>query len=48
MAATGFRFAVRQLERITAIISQNGKAYQEGLSDAWTPIRQLASLLDYQ
>ena len=26
-------------ERITAIISQNGNAYEEGLSDGWNPIR---------
>jgi len=31
--------AVRYPERITAIISQNGNAYEEGLSDGWTPIR---------
>jgi pimeloyl-ACP methyl ester carboxylesterase len=38
-APTGFRLAVRHPERITAIISQNGNAYLEGLSDGWTPIR---------
>jgi pimeloyl-ACP methyl ester carboxylesterase len=38
-APTGFRMAVRHPERITAIISQNGNAYAEGLSDGWTPIR---------
>jgi pimeloyl-ACP methyl ester carboxylesterase len=38
-APTGFRLAVRRPERITAIISQNGNAYAEGLSDGWTPIR---------
>src|SRR6202167_679137 len=38
-APTGFRLAVRHPERITAIISQNGNAYVEGLSDGWTPIR---------
>jgi pimeloyl-ACP methyl ester carboxylesterase len=38
-APTGFRLALRHPERITAIISQNGNAYEEGLSDAWTPIR---------
>jgi hypothetical protein len=26
-------------ERITAIISQNGNVYEEGLSDGWNPIR---------
>jgi pimeloyl-ACP methyl ester carboxylesterase len=38
-APTGFRIAVRHPERITAIISQNGNAYEEGLSEGWTPIR---------
>jgi pimeloyl-ACP methyl ester carboxylesterase len=38
-APTGFRIAMRHPERITAIISQNGNAYQEGLSDGWQPIR---------
>jgi pimeloyl-ACP methyl ester carboxylesterase len=38
-APTGFRLATRRPERIAAIISQNGNAYEEGLSDGWTPIR---------
>jgi pimeloyl-ACP methyl ester carboxylesterase len=38
-APTGFRLAVRHPERITAIVSQNGNAYVEGLSDGWNPIR---------
>jgi pimeloyl-ACP methyl ester carboxylesterase len=38
-APTGFRLAVRHPERITAIISQNGNAYAEGLSDGWKPIQ---------
>jgi pimeloyl-ACP methyl ester carboxylesterase len=38
-APTGFRLAVKHPERITAIISQNGNAYEEGLSEGWTPIR---------
>jgi len=38
-APVGFRLAVRRPERITAIISQNGNAYTEGLSDGWNPIR---------
>ena len=38
-APTGLRMAVRHPERITAIISQNGNAYEEGLSDGWNPIR---------
>ncbi|HEY1386248.1 MAG TPA: alpha/beta hydrolase [Dongiaceae bacterium] len=38
-APTGFRIAAAHPERITAIISQNGNAYVEGLSDGWNPIR---------
>ncbi|HTV87170.1 MAG TPA: alpha/beta hydrolase [Dyella sp.] len=38
-APTGFRIAVKHPERITGIISQNGNAYVEGLSDGWNPIR---------
>jgi pimeloyl-ACP methyl ester carboxylesterase len=38
-APTGLRMAVRHPERITAIISQNGNAYEEGLSDGWNPVR---------
>jgi pimeloyl-ACP methyl ester carboxylesterase len=38
-APTGFRIAAKHPERITAIISQNGNAYEEGLSDGWSPVR---------
>jgi pimeloyl-ACP methyl ester carboxylesterase len=38
-APTGLRIAARHPERITAIISQNGNAYEEGLSEGWSPIR---------
>lgn len=38
-APTGFRLAVKHPDRITAIISQNGNAYEEGLSGGWNPIR---------
>ncbi|WP_342666219.1 alpha/beta hydrolase [Pseudonocardia spinosispora] len=38
-APVGFRLAVSHPERITAIISQNGNAYTEGLSDGWAPIQ---------
>ncbi len=38
-APVGFRLAVRHPDRLTAIISQNGNAYEEGLSDGWNPIR---------
>jgi pimeloyl-ACP methyl ester carboxylesterase len=39
-APTGFRLAMARPERVTAIISQNGNAYDEGLGDAWAPIRR--------
>ena len=39
-APTGFRLATAHPERITAIVSQNGNAYEEGLGDAWGPIRK--------
>ena len=35
----GLRIAMAHPERITAIVSQNGNAYLEGLSDAWAPWR---------
>jgi pimeloyl-ACP methyl ester carboxylesterase len=38
-APTGFRIAAKHPDRITAIISQNGNAYEEGLSEGWNPIR---------
>lgn len=38
-APVGFRLAIRHPERIAAIITQNGNAYVEGLSDAWNPIQ---------
>lgn len=38
-APTGFRLALNHPERITAIISQNGNAYEDGLSDGWAPIK---------
>jgi len=38
-APTGFRIAAKHPERITAIISQNGNAYEAGLSEGWNPIR---------
>ncbi len=55
-APVGFRLARRHPERITAIISQNGNAYREGLSDGWNPIQRYwkdptaanrAALLDF-
>jgi pimeloyl-ACP methyl ester carboxylesterase len=38
-APVGLRIALEHPERITAIISQNGNAYEEGLSEGWNPIR---------
>jgi pimeloyl-ACP methyl ester carboxylesterase len=39
-APVGFRLAMAHPERVTAIVSQNGNAYEEGLGDAWGPIRR--------
>ena len=39
-APVGFRLASARPERVTAIVSQNGNAYEEGLGDAWAPIRK--------
>jgi pimeloyl-ACP methyl ester carboxylesterase len=39
-APVGFRLAMGHPERITAIISQNGNAYEEGLSEGWNPIQR--------
>jgi pimeloyl-ACP methyl ester carboxylesterase len=38
-APTGFRLAAAHPERVAAIISQNGNAYEEGLSEGWGPMR---------
>ena len=55
-APVGFRLAVRHPDRITALISQNGNAYEEGLSAEWNPIQRYwreptpenrAALLDF-
>jgi pimeloyl-ACP methyl ester carboxylesterase len=39
-APAGLRLALAHPERVSALISQNGNAYLEGLGDAWAPIRQ--------
>lgn len=39
-APVGFRLAAAHPERVTAIVTQNGNAYEEGLSDAWHPIQR--------
>lgn len=38
-APVGFRLAVSQPGRVTALITQNGNAYEEGLSEGWNPMR---------
>jgi pimeloyl-ACP methyl ester carboxylesterase len=38
-APVGLRIALKHPERISAIVSQNGNAYEEGLSEGWNPIR---------
>ncbi|HWC16133.1 MAG TPA: alpha/beta hydrolase [Terriglobales bacterium] len=39
-APVGLRLALAHPERITAIISQNGNAYEQGLSEGWNPIQK--------
>jgi len=39
-APVGFRLALAHPERITAIVSQNGNAYEQGLSEGWNPIQR--------
>jgi pimeloyl-ACP methyl ester carboxylesterase len=39
-APTGYRLAMANPEKITALISQNGNAYEEGLSEGWNPIQR--------
>ena len=39
-APVGFRLALARPDRVTAVISQNGNAYEEGLSDGWSPIQK--------
>jgi pimeloyl-ACP methyl ester carboxylesterase len=38
-APVGFRLALQFPDRVSAIVTQNGNAYLEGLSEAWSPIR---------
>jgi pimeloyl-ACP methyl ester carboxylesterase len=38
-APVGFRLALKRPERVLAIVSQNGNAYEEGLSEGWNPIQ---------
>lgn len=39
-APVGWRLAVNNPQKITAIVSQNGNAYEEGLSDGWADMRK--------
>jgi len=39
-APVGWRLAVANPRKITAIVSQNGNAYEEGLSDGWADMRK--------
>ncbi|WP_343645455.1 alpha/beta hydrolase [Enterobacter sp.] len=39
-APVGWRLALSHPERVTAIISQNGNAYEEGLGESWAPIQK--------
>lgn len=39
-APVGWRLAVAHPERVTAIVTQNGNAYEEGLSPGWDPVRR--------
>lgn len=39
-APVGWRLALSHPERVTAIISQNGNAYEEGLGESWAPIQR--------
>jgi len=39
-APVGFRLALARPEHVTAIVSQNGNAYVEGLSQGWDPIQK--------
>ncbi|PYX19087.1 MAG: alpha/beta hydrolase [Acidobacteria bacterium] len=39
-APVGLRLALAHPDRITVIISQNGNAYEEGLSEGWNPIQK--------
>ena len=38
-APVGYRLAIKHPERVTALVIQNGNAYEEGLGDFWKPIK---------
>jgi pimeloyl-ACP methyl ester carboxylesterase len=39
-APVGWRLAIRHPQRIAAVVSQNGNAYEEGLAQGWDDIRR--------
>lgn len=39
-APVGWRLAVKNPEKITAIVTQNGNGYEEGLSEGWADMRK--------
>jgi pimeloyl-ACP methyl ester carboxylesterase len=39
-APVGLRIALKHPERVTAVVSQNGNAYEEGLSAGWNSLRE--------
>ena len=39
-APVGWRLAVKNPQKITAVVSQNGNAYEEGLSEGWADMRK--------
>jgi len=39
-APVGYRLAAANPEKISGIVSQNGNAYEEGLSEGWAPLRK--------
>ena len=38
-APVGYRLALRHPERVSALVVQNGNAYEEGLKEFWNPIK---------
>jgi pimeloyl-ACP methyl ester carboxylesterase len=38
-APVGYRLALKHPERVTALVIQNGNAYEEGLKEFWKPIK---------
>lgn len=38
-APVGYRLALKHPERVTALVVQNGNAYEDGLKDFWNPVK---------